>query len=119
MTFATESALNRAIRRLTELRDNAEAEQLAVYVGHVTLDKLTEEERGRPLEPSDDCLLLGYDAACQLDVARLRQLFEEDDWGSAWELFKSEDTEWYEQDGGRVLAYNDALQILEEEAANA
>lgn len=118
MSFTHESALNRAIRRLNKLCDSAEHEQLAVYVGNVTLDKLTDKERGRPPEQGDDCYLLGYDAASALPIERLRQLFEEDDWGLAWETFKSEQTEWYEQDEGRVMAYRDAIRILEEEAAN-
>lgn len=124
----TLSSLDRLISRLycpsgqsTERRprhelDGRGASQLHTYCANVTLDKLTDEERGRPGEPGDEHSCLGYDAAMQLPIERLRELKKADDWGSAWELHDGEQNEYHYQDEGAMEACRQILAVLTEEA---
>ena len=84
--------------KIEGLRARRHEDQLALYVGHV-VDPETNQ-------------LLGYEAASQLPIAELERLFEEDDYGAAWELFSGEDTEGYEQDEGYLRACDEILRLL-------
>lgn len=103
--------LTRVIARIQEERNSIEHNQLSVYVGNMPM---------RLVDPdAPENQLMGYDEASQLPLERLRELFTEDDFGAAWELFTSEQTEWYENDEGRIATYDRVLAILLEETESA
>lgn len=114
--------IHEAIERIQRMRDEAEMSQLITYVKNVTLSELTEDEL-RSLGYADylandsgrkalESLCVGYDAAAQLSIERLRELFEADDWGSAWELHDGEDNEYHYSDEGAMQAYDRVLDVL-------
>lgn len=98
------------IRQVEAMRDSTEVEQLSTYVGRVSSEHLTDEEREQLGLTDDESI--GYERAGQLPVERLRELFEADDWGDAWEGLDREQTEYYEADEGRIEAYNAVLSLL-------
>jgi hypothetical protein len=104
-----ESALRRKIK--AEI-DEVRTSQLAMYVGH--MDEMQEYRPGYrawgqeiPAGPS------GYERALLLPLDRLERLWEEDDWGSAWESMDMEQREIWEHDDGLIAGLSRVLEWLE------
>jgi hypothetical protein len=96
--LANEGTIALALRaQIESLRAARLHDQLALYVAHVR---------------TPDGELYGYEEASQLPLAELERLFEEDDYGVAWERFDSEDTEGYEQDEGFIRACDEILGLF-------
>ena len=121
MTFKEETAINAAIRRVCEIRDSTRQQQLATYVQFITTDKLTDAEREQFKLQSSDSQGIGWEAASMLPAERLQALYEQDDYGDAWDCLvgDSEIQEYYENDEGSIRAYGEVLDILYEEAGRA
>jgi hypothetical protein len=86
-------------QKIIELRDSTRQNQLATYVANVN---------------NPDGGLIGWEEASLYPLERLEFLFEEDDWGRAWELMNAEQTEYFEQDEGRIGALSDVLALIDE-----
>lgn len=97
---------NQLRRRIKTARREHERAQLTTYVAHVMAKKVDPD--------AFESTVLGYDAASELPLPTLRRLFREDDWGEAWSLFGSEQTEYFEQDQGRIETCDEILALIDQ-----
>lgn len=121
------------LRALAEAAESTEHNQLSTYCANVSWSGLTDDEirehgdehaiemldaarKDGPFRSTAESHLerqsIGYEVAASLPLERLRELFEADDYGKAWEVMNGEQHEYYEQDEGEQRGYNAVAVLL-------